>query len=289
MHHPAVVQKGADFAWLRAQARDAATRARLTQVAQWTAQARHGRFWASSAIFPLHLDPYTLWLRAADAWQSVALYTELFKEADHTLLPAFATVAHGPIVDLGANIGLYTLRMRQLNPDVRVIAVEPNPPTVLLLEKNITTNQLTDITVVPAAIGGHTGQLALKTVTQASGFAGKYLGTLKTAQRPWVTEQLITTVSVPCLTLPQLFGEYGLTQVELLKLDIEEMELEVLAAGVAVLGGVQRIVIEWHTEATKRQLVTFLSAHGFQLVFEEPRAFGDLYFERRAEKGSGPA
>ena len=60
----------------------------------------------------------------------------------------------------------------------------------------------------------------------------------------------------------------------------EEMELEILSVSKETLRFVKRIVVEWHLEDTKQKLITLLEKEGFRLIYEEPRDYGDLYFEK---------
>jgi FkbM family methyltransferase len=278
MRNEYVVRKGADFAWLRAHAGDVQTKEWLDQIEKWTHHSQRGVFVNSQELLSLKLDQYTLYLQQADAWFALALYTEIFRENDHILAPGFTGIEAETIVDLGANIGLYTLRMRQNNPKARIIAVEPNPSTAFILRKNILTNGLTGIDVIEKAVVGSERSLALKTVAQASAYSGKYLGLIKKEQRPWVRDEMIAIIEVPAITLEQLFLECSISTIDILKIDIEEMELEVLQSSANVLGLIQRIVVEWHTLKTKQDLISFLVSHHYNLVFEEPRDFGDLYF-----------
>ena len=46
------------------------------------------------------------------------------------------------MVDIGANVGLYTaLAMHQLNSNGRIVTFEPHPQSYEFLQKNITANQ----------------------------------------------------------------------------------------------------------------------------------------------------
>jgi hypothetical protein len=58
----------------------------------------------------------------------------------------------GVFIDVGAHVGYYTLlASRRVGPAGRVVAVEPNPETLLRLRRNIALNDSRNITVEPVA------------------------------------------------------------------------------------------------------------------------------------------
>jgi FkbM family methyltransferase len=66
------------------------------------------------------------------------------------------------VLDVGANIGLYTLPLsRAVGPDGLVIAAEPDPQNLVLLRKNIEANGCTNVRVIPEALGDKTGEVKL--------------------------------------------------------------------------------------------------------------------------------
>lgn len=65
-------------------------------------------------------------------------------------------------VDVGANLGYFTcLAARAAGPAGRVFAFEPDRLNVRLLRRNVRANRLANVTVVPAAVGGRDGEIAL--------------------------------------------------------------------------------------------------------------------------------
>ncbi|PYI83285.1 MAG: hypothetical protein DME26_15235, partial [Verrucomicrobia bacterium] len=55
-------------------------------------------------------------------------------------------------IDVGANIGFYSLVVVTTRPQIKVIAFEPNPKNYALLAENVRANQLTQITCEPVAL-----------------------------------------------------------------------------------------------------------------------------------------
>ncbi|MER5704779.1 FkbM family methyltransferase [Micromonospora sp. NPDC002296] len=57
------------------------------------------------------------------------------------------------VVDVGANIGLFTLFVKRLRPAARVIAVEPAPGNLRVLRRNVELHGLDGVTIHPVGLG----------------------------------------------------------------------------------------------------------------------------------------
>lgn len=140
------------------------------------------------------------------------------------------------IVDLGAHIGLATLRLLAVRPDARVIAVEADPVLVERLRANVAGLA---VTVVHAAICGTNGQRRFFRADDST------WGNSLTRTLPWQEE-----VTVPSMTLSRLMETEALASVDLLKMDIEGAEWEVLANGVP--DAVRAFVGEIHAQGDRK-------------------------------------
>jgi len=269
-----------DFNWLREQSADTETTHLLTEIEEWWREFVLGKHIEDTGLMLLQLKPYKLWLRKSEAAYSIRVFTQIFKDKNHTLVTGFDGKDAKVVIDLGANVGYYTLKIKDTNPACRVVAVEPNPTAIEILEKNIVTNDIKGVTIVKKAIGGNAGELVFKTTDQGTMFSGRDLGKIKKDDRYWIEEAMIRTIQVPCITLAELLRDCDVKQVDILKLDVENMELEIFQSSLEVLKKVKRIVVEWHTKETKEQFTGFLQSNGFELVYEEAKDFGDLYFVR---------
>jgi FkbM family methyltransferase len=77
------------------------------------------------------------------------------------------------VVDIGANIGCFTMLLASLvGPSGLVVAVEPNPENVKLLEASRRANGFHQVLVLQAAAGRQTGLLALN-VSYSNGMTGE--------------------------------------------------------------------------------------------------------------------
>ncbi|MBP9711147.1 MAG: FkbM family methyltransferase [Candidatus Pacebacteria bacterium] len=158
------------------------------------------------------------------------------------------------IVDLGGHIGSLSLFAAEQYSQARVVSVEAVPENARLLQKNITDNTLGGrVTVLPYAVGEKSGSLTI------------YLRSDRTAQHS-ALQKSDTSVTVPCLTLEEVFTKAGVIHCDLLKLDIEGSEYAVLMnAPLEVLKCIDRMVMEYHLFAgvSPDDLMNFLSRNGF--------------------------
>jgi len=128
------------------------------------------------------------------------------------------------VVDVGANIGFFTLLAASLvGPAGSVLAVEPNPRNVRLLEASRRRNGFSHVTVAQVAASDHLGLLALH--------AGKSNGT--TAEPPPLLADLIAAETVPCLPLDRLVEANQ--PIALIKVDVEGAEGLVLRGALGLL------------------------------------------------------
>ncbi|WP_461088716.1 FkbM family methyltransferase [Spirosoma gilvum] len=80
------------------------------------------------------------------------LFQEVFVEGDYF----FEHSNNSPqIIDCGANIGMSILYFKKLYPKCKIIAFEPNPFTFELLCKNMTENNLTDVSLYNVALANN--------------------------------------------------------------------------------------------------------------------------------------
>lgn len=123
------------------------------------------------------------------------------------------TVPAEVLVDLGASVGLATLRLLSSHPKARAIAVEADPELIPRLRANV--NGL-PVTVVHAAVSESTGErLFYRSDMNSWGNSLEMTGTDKTA------------VMVPTLSFHDLLDKVGVDDVQLLKLDVEGAEWEI--------------------------------------------------------------
>ena len=146
-------------------------------------------------------------------------------------------IATGSIaIDIGANLGEYTLlAARTTGSTGRVLAVEPNPELCRRLERNLALSEITNVQILPCAVGSSEGEGRL--VVPDSCHA---LGTLK---RDAYRDLASTTHRVPIRRLDDLLAYEDVGRLDVVKLDVEGWELEVLRGASATLSGAKPVVL----------------------------------------------
>lgn len=156
------------------------------------------------------VDGHTMHLDAEDSLNlSVCGNFEPFETA------TLKTLVHegDTIVDVGANIGFYTLLFARLVGDEgRVYAFEPDPGNFALLTKNIEVNGYQNVTAVQAAVSEESGSAKLFLAK------GNHVD-----HKLYDTEEGRESVEVECCRLDDYFDSLG--PVQLIKMDIQGAEV----------------------------------------------------------------
>jgi len=170
------------------------------------------------------------------------------------------------VVDVGAAMGDYTVWAARQVPQGRVVALEPFPESVRLLERNLLENQITNVIVLPAAVTGK------------SGAAGLTLVGTSLVQHSTALEGGNTTVA--SLSLADLFEAAGITRCDYLKMDCEGAEYDILfSASLETLRRFPRICLEVHdgiTQYSHKDLADFLRGRGFHTRLTPNPVHADL-------------
>lgn len=189
----------------------------------------------------------------------------------------------GVAIDVGANIGNHAVFFARFLAG-HVIAVEPNPAVVAILERNLDRNAPAESwTVVAAALGATPGSGVVELPEDAGGNVG--MARVRTSQGAGAQAADESSGDpVPVTTVDELVSEHlGERHVTLLKIDVEGMEPDVLRGAMATLERFgPDIVVEAisregraRIEAILRPLgYSALSSHGATPVYHYARRPG---------------
>jgi FkbM family methyltransferase len=153
----------------------------------------------------------------ASATERGALFNPDYNREELDFLRGYVP-AGGSFVDVGANVGTYTLPLaRHVGASGRVIAIEPHPVTHARLAFNRSASDLAQATLVAAAAGDSDGELMIET-------DGDNLG----ASHVVTGQASANAIKVPSRRLLGILSQAGLSQVDALKIDVEGFEDRVL-------------------------------------------------------------
>src|SRR5262249_19653362 len=109
-------------------------------------------------------------LSELNGYETEYLYQEIFVEKAY--LPAGLRLPPDALVlDIGANIGMFSLFVSRLVPAGRVVAFEPGPDAYAALTANVEKLGL-PVSTLPWAIGGRSGRATMTVYPGASVFSG---------------------------------------------------------------------------------------------------------------------
>ena len=176
------------------------------------------------------------------------------------------------VVDVGANIGYYSLLACSLvGPKGKVISVEPHPVNFATLSENLKSNDLLSIaTPVAYALGDEPGQGSIR--------FPKFQG-LNNRTATMIGEDKIDGIAVQVKTIDECVKEWGISTIDLLKIDVDGFETKILNGAKETLkrGVVKNVIIEFNdywlraTGSSPELMTAFFKSFGFRDVSDLTR------------------
>jgi len=221
------------------------------------------------------------WIQQCNSYETDFLFQEIFVEQcylQHGIkLPANATV-----FDVGANIGLFSLYIKQKFPSSQIHAFEPIPAIYQLLHLNLaefatgvqTYNCGLAEQIKTASFDYYPGYSVVSGIQVEKQRALEILqsGMPTSQERDLLNQRLSAYTRLQCqfTTLTRVLSQANITQIDLLKIDVEGAELAVLK-GIADNDWpkIRQIVLEIHSANELQAILTLLEDKGFKLQLEE--------------------
>jgi FkbM family methyltransferase len=147
-------------------------------------------------------------------------------ERDESELIASVTREDAVCIDVGANVGYYTLLVASLAPRGHVHSFEPVPRNFHLLSTSVLLNGFDNVVLNCCAVGNKDGHTSF-TVSKDSAYSS-FLDTQRRASE--------TTITVPVTTLASYCQDRGLPRIDFMKVDVEGAEKLVLEGASGCLG-----------------------------------------------------
>jgi FkbM family methyltransferase len=174
-------------------------------------------------------------------------------------------------VDVGANVGLYSVPASKKVQGGKVFAFEPTPWTYQVLLENIRLNNLKNVCAERFAVGDAEGEAVLK--LNVAGKEG-----LNTIGRPaHEFSDIQGSERVPITRLDDFVDRYSIQRVDVLKIDVEGAELLVLRGAQRLLRRPDAPLIVYESGFLSRgfdyhpvEQAWLLEKHGFHLFVVNP-------------------
>lgn len=194
---------------------------------------------------------------------------EVFGKSVYDCILAKFTEDFDQVIDIGANIGAFTISIAQRAR--AVLAVEPEPGNAAILMRNVQSNGLSSrVTIEQAAVGG----------TDSSGMLQfgpnslmNYVVELK--------ENCVNSNKTKIISIDTLFDSHQIGSVDLLKVDCEGAEYDLIYHGSReTLRKVRAMVIELHSmpgrDDEPYKIIDYIRSIGFTVDFNSDESDLDL-------------
>ena len=190
----------------------------------------------------IHIGPATLYLDPNDPVISGALTLHVYEHSEQAL---FAKYLSGDmtLVDIGANLGLYTaVSMHHLDAGGRIVAFEPHPQTFEFLQKNVAANQNNGrayprVDTFNLAATPEPSTLELRLNPENRGDNRAYHGTYHGKVENW------DTVSIKGRPVDDVLAELGIDEVNFVKIDIQGYEQKAISGFQKTLARSQNVIL----------------------------------------------
>jgi len=208
-------------------------------------------------------------IKLVDSLSFLWTYVEIF---ENEIYKFKASSSSPTIIDCGANIGLSILYFKQLYPNSRIIAFEPDLEIFEILKNNVQSFKSTNV------------ELIRKAVWSSETFL-EFMAEGADAGRVVQIESPKKSYQVPTARLRHYLNE----PIDLLKIDVEGAEIEILKDCSDLLSNVKNLFVEYHSFANSSQsldiLIKILSEAGFRLHIHPTYISPNPLMERNINTG----
>jgi len=180
------------------------------------------------------------------------------------------------IVDLGANVGMFSMHAHNIFPDAKILACEPNPECMKYTKLN-TDNELTYIE--EAIIGDERKEVTFNVCEWAGN--GHVSGNFRWDLFEPMGSKLDHEITVPASTLKEIMDRHNFPRIDLLKVDTEGMEGQILTAFKPYMSLVKHFRGEWHGREDSEIMKAALSDTHCIFISRVNTTHGDFFAVRK--------
>jgi FkbM family methyltransferase len=170
-------------------------------------------------------------------------------------------------IDIGANIGYYSLIAAKVNPQIQVHAFEPSRAPAQFLLKSVAINKLSDrIHYYPIALSNQSGTLDFFEIRSKTKKDREFnlsgVGTTKIIHK---TQENSEVVKVKAETLDYITSQINRESIELIKMDTEGTENLILSGASKTISRYKPIIVcETLFNQIESELEAIMKSHGYQ-------------------------
>lgn len=191
----------------------------------------------------------------------LSVIDEIFVDKMYRCTESIILNSKYPILDIGSHIGLFSIYASVLNPNAKIIALEPENDNYILMKENLKLNHCNNVTTRQLALTSNDEKTVPLYVNENS------------HNHSTLTPKHLTTlppdhIDVPATTLENLILTNSLENISLFKMDIEGAEYEIIESlKPSTLKLIHNIVVEYHEFENKTRFVleNIIRKHGFSV------------------------
>lgn len=253
--------------------------------------------------------PSGIWIEEQSRQETDYFYRDIWEERSY-LRHGLTVPRSAVVLDVGANIGLFSMFAAREAPDARILAFEPAPALHAILSRNLSRNA-PRAKALPFGLGKTPGRQRFTFYPEASGMSSFHpdFAEEREVLRAVVTNELARTgqsalestaeeqylkqrlepetLECEIRTLDLVMTDEDLGRIDFLKIDVQKAELEVLE-GLAPerFSAIAQIAMEAHDVGGRvRTIHELLSSRGFSVIVQQDELYRGsnvhLLFARR--------
>ena len=222
-----------------------------------SSRLNHPKFYDLGYSHQVALRPFT---HASIRWRKKQLEPGINKLITRIVIELDNQKDSGWFFDVGANVGLYTWEVRKVCPTRKILAFEPDPENIKLLEKTLRGANLQNVEICKYALSNQLAEVSFfqDNLTSATGcVAGK--------NKPWIEQYLngsSNEIRVKTETLDSVVRQDR--SPSLIKIDVEGHEVEVLQGARNTLSEAKPLMIIESFPPKQSTVLSLLDELGYQ-------------------------
>jgi len=202
---------------------------------------------------------------------------------EETILTRFDPQIGDVVLDIGANLGRYTvIAAKKVRNGGKVISIEANPAIFELLRKNIQLNELAN--VIPLNFAVFSEKTKIKFFVNDD-LRNNQFGTINSDIDNFANKGLERYVYVDANTVDSILSENSIEiqEVKWMKIDVEGAEFDVIKGSKELISNAKnlKIIVEIHNLSNgmtyQKEIKEFLESFGYKIDFEERRPSGESH------------